>query len=359
VEFRYHGSLLTRVVPRFEESSNGDKRFGGRLCVKGRFEHAFLNDSLLALPRDGKDKEISWQQAADQVEEALKDSRRTVMRLSPYLPGEILDRALTFARDRGISVEAAGLQRLDPGWVALIDATQAASQRNYLFEDGQQGTEGRLLLIVGGLAETNNVAFTDCLAIARERNFSLWQVGELNPVYKRYFDRSLNDPGTLSAVLKEAQRAGTDRVEVLLNPEQILNSLGKQKEKAIVQALQSALVENAENVTGMAKLYLTLFWNSRNAAYLLRSLNGINRSKTKVDLLLEVGPEPQFHNSERPDTAEGDVRTIRWGWHRDGAELLIPLDRSIWFSGYSELSGRASRRAGMPSREAFKNFIIG
>jgi hypothetical protein len=94
---------------------------------------------------------------------------------------------------------------------------------------------------------------------------------------------------------------------------------------------------------------------------LLRSLNGSDGSMSKVDLLLEVGPGPLFHNTERSDTAstEAGVRTIRWGWRRDGAELFIPLDRSIWFSGYSELSGRAPRRAGVPSREAYKNLIIG
>ena len=361
VEFRYHGTLLTRVVPRFEESSNGGKGFGGRLCVKGRFEHAFLNDSLPALPRDEKDKEISWQQAAEQVEGALKSSRRTVMRLSPYLPGEILDRALSFARDRGISVQAAGLERIDPGWKALIDKAETGSQRDYLFEDGQRGGEERLLVIVGGLEESNNVAFTDCLAFARTRNFPLWRVGALDPVYRRFFDRAIADVGTLTEVLGQARRTGAGRVEVLLNPEQILSDSGKKKEKTVLQALQRALEEDAHKVRGKPKLHLTLFWNSRNAGYLLRSLNGADRSMSKVDLFLEVGPGPQFHNTERSDTAstEAGVRTIRWGWRRDGAELFIPLDRSIWFSGYSELSGRAPRRAGVPSREAYKNLIIG
>ncbi len=361
VEFRYHGSLLTRVVPRFEESSNGGKGFGGRLCVKGRFEHAFLNDSLPSLPRDGKDKEITWQLAVDQVEEALKGSRRTVMRLSPYLPGEALDRALNFARGRGISVEAAGLEQLDPGWGALIDKAEAGSQRDYLFEDGRQGSEGRLLLIVGGLEESNNVAFTECLAIGRERNYPLWSVGAMDPVYRRCFDRFFTDLGILAEVLEEAQTTGVDRVEVLLNPEQILSDSGKNKEKVVLQALHSVLAEDVKPMKGKPKLHLTLFWGSRNAGYLLRSLNGTDRSKSKADLLLEVGPEPQFHSPERSHSAgtEEGVRTIRWGWRRNGAELFIPLDRSIWFSGYSELSGRAPRRAGVPSREAFKNFIMG
>jgi hypothetical protein len=159
--------------------------------------------------------------------------------------------------------------------------------------------------------------------------------------------------------LEEARAAGADRVEVLLNPEQILKVSGKKKEKAVLQALQNALAVDANKVKGMAKMSLTLFWNSRNAGYLLRSLNGSNRSMSKIDLLLEVGPEPQFHNPERSDSAEEGVRTIRWGWRRDGAELFIPLDRSIWFSGYSELSGRAPLRVGVPSREAYKKLIIG
>ncbi|MBA7549175.1 hypothetical protein ES705_41651 [subsurface metagenome] len=123
-------------------------------------------------------------------------------------------------------------------------------------------------------------------------------MGALDPVYRRFFDRSFSDVKALAEVLEEARAAGTDRVEVLLNPEEILKVSGKAKEKAVLQALQSALAKNAEKVTGRPEVHLTLFWDSRNAGYLLRSLNGSSRSKSKVDLLLEVGPEPQFHNPE-------------------------------------------------------------
>lgn len=356
VEFRYHGSLLTRVLPRFENGLNGTGRQGGRLCLKGRFEHTFLNDQRPAHPLDGKGKQIDWAQAADQLEAALKDCRKPLMHLSPYLPGEILDRALSFARDRGIPVQAAGLQSLDSGWLGMLDGS-GGGETHHLFED--RPGERQLLILVQGLEEANNVAFSECLAMAREGSIPLWHVGELKPVYRRFFDRCFPDVGALAEVLAEAPAAGMDRVEVLLNPEMIFAFAGKKKEKTVLRALQEALAGNKEQVTGRPEVAATLFWNSRNAAYLLRCLEGSGASKIKADLLLRVGPEPGFHSStdSNPKNAEA-IKTIQWGWRADGADLFIPLDRSILLSGYSEPSGRSPRRAGKPSQEAVKNLII-
>jgi hypothetical protein len=135
---------------------------------------------------------------------------------------------------------------------------------------------------------------------------------------------------------------------------------GKKKEKAVLQALQGALAGNKEQVTGSPEVHLTLFWNTRNAAYLLRALERGGASKAQADLLLQVGPGPGFHSStdSKPEDAKA-IKTIQWGWRADGADLFIPLDRSILLSGYSEPSGRSPRRAGKPSQEAIKKLIIG
>jgi len=360
VEFRYHGSLLTRVLPRLENGRNGAGGEGGRLCLKGRFEHAFMNDLQPGHPLDGKGKQIDWKQAAALVESSLKDSRKPLMRLSPYLPGEVLDRALGFARDRGIPVEAAGLQSLDPGWADFLDGRgalgRAGGDPQHLFEN--RAGKRQLLILVHGLEQANNVAFSECLAMARERNIPLWHVGELKPVYRRFFDRCFSDVGVLADVMAEARCAGTERVEVLLNPEVVFALAGKKKERVVLQALQAALAGNKEKIT--PEVNLTLFWNSRNAAYLLRALGGSGASKSKADLLLRVGPEPAFHSStvSKPEKLE-EIKTIQWGWQVDGADLFIPLDRSILLSGYGEPSGRSPRSAGKPSPQAIKNLLIG
>jgi formate dehydrogenase major subunit len=356
VEFRYHGSLLTRVLPRIENGINGAGSEGGRLCLKGRFEHAFLNDLLPAHPLDAKGKQIDWKQAADELESALTDSRKPLMRLSPYLPGEVLDRALGFARDRAIPVEAAGLQGLDSGWADILDGNDGG-QSHRLFEE--HTGKGKLLILLHGLEEANNVAFSECLAMAREGRNTLWHVGELKPVYRRFFERCFPDVGAMAEVLAKAGSTGAERVEVLLNPQMVVKLAGKKKEKAVLQSLQAALAGNKKRVSGKAEFRLTLFWNARSAAYILRALEGSGVSKSKADLLLRVGPGPEFHRStdSKPENTAA-IKTIHWGLQADGSELFIPLDRSIWLSGYSEPSGRSPRRAGKPSPEALKNLLI-
>jgi hypothetical protein len=155
-------------------------------------------------------------------------------------------------------------------------------------------------------------------------------------------------------VLAQARKAGAQRIEVLLNPEMIVKLAGKQKEKAVLRALQPALQ------AALQPANITLFWNSRNAAYLLRALEGSGASKRKADLLLQVGPEPAFHSSTDSGTEDLEkTRVVRWGWRADGADLFIPMDKSILLSGSGEPSGRSPRSAGSPSREAVKNLLIG
>jgi NADPH-dependent glutamate synthase beta subunit-like oxidoreductase len=368
VEFRYHGSLLTRVVPRIEPGSDGGQAEGGRLCLKGRFEHSFLNDLPLVQPRDGRGKQLTRQEAQAHLEQSLKESRKPMMRLSPYLPGEVIDRALGFADERGIPVEAAGLEELDSAWARMLAAGRSGSAgaAEHLFENGQRETQRTLLLVIQGLEEANNVAFSECLLMAGEQNVSLWHVGELKPVYRRFFDRCFPDAGDLSQVLTEATATAAGRLEVLLNPESILNDGGKKTEKAVLQALQEALQANRERAKGRPEVDLTLFWNSRNAGYLLRCLEGKDAAKSKADLILQVGPEPGFHklqtniSADPPDPGKeaAECKKIQWGLRPNGCNLFIPLDRSIWLSGYSELSGRMPRTAGRPSQKAMKNLII-
>jgi len=258
-----------------------------------------------------------------------------------------------------------GLQDLDAGWAGLLGGGEAGGssdgEEHRLFEPEDLTGQRPLLILVQGLEEANNVAFSECLLMAREQNLSLWYVGELKPVYRRFFDRCFSGVGALAEVLAEAQTASTGRVEVLLNPEMILVCYGKDRERAVLRALQEALAGNREQVTGRPEVAATLFWNSRNAAYLLRCLEGGGASRSKPDLILQVGPEPGFHGSvhQEPAATAESVKTICWGWRENGADLFIPLDRSSWLSGYSEPSGRRPRRSGKPSQEAFKSFIIG
>jgi ferredoxin len=357
VEFRYHGSLLTRVLPRFQNGVDGAGAEGGRLCNKGRFEHAFLNDHRRGDPLDGKGKRIDWGAAAQRVEAALKESRKPLMRLSPYLPGEVLDLALRFAGERKIPVQAAGLEKLNPGWVELLDNSNGAASLP-LFEE-PEGTR-RLLIVIQGVEEANNVAFSECLAMAGKPDTLLWHVGALKPVYRRFFERYYSDAGALSDVLADARRIGVERVEVLLNPEMIVELAGKTKEKALLRTLEEAVSGSGPKTA--AKVRITLFWNSRNAAYLLRNLKGSDRRKIDADLLLQFGPEPGFHGpAESTPGSPADIRRIRWDWRADGerADLTIPLDRTILLSGYGEPSGRSPRRAGAPSPDVLKRFIIG
>jgi hypothetical protein len=234
--------------------------------------------------------------------------------------------------------------------------------RPRLFEERAEGR--RLLVLLQGVEEANNVAFSECLAMAREEKTSLWHVGELKPVYRRFFESCFPDIGSMDDVLAQARKAGAERIDVLINPEMIVELAGKKKEKAVLQALhpaaQPAASGDKRRIREGSDVNVTLFWNSRNAAYLLRSLDGSGASKRKADLLLQVGPEPAFHRSTDYRAEDpGETRVIRWGWRADGADLFIPLDRSILLSGYGEPSGRSPRSAGSPSREAVKKLLIG
>ncbi len=362
LELRYHGSLLTRVTSRFDNGSDGGAPFGGRLCARGRFEHAFLNTPVPSLPVDKRGEEIDRQEAARLLEKAVEESRRPLMRLSPYLPGEVLDRFLSFARSRGLPVQAAGLEGLETGWSELLE-NHGAGKAHYLFEDRQNQDSRSLLVLVGNLEQSNNVAFTECLAAGRQWGTALWYVGELQPEYRRFFDRTFSKIDDLPKVLEEAAGKRGTRADILLNPEEILAGKGKRTEKKVLKAL---LARDEERIG------VTLFWSSRNAAYLLRLLRSLPSLKDKAaggsagtDLLLEAGPPPGFHESVEPSDREESsqepaesIRIIRWGFEAGEAELFIPLDRSLLFSGYSEPSGRRPRRVGQPAREAMKNLII-
>jgi formate dehydrogenase major subunit len=386
LELRYHGSLLTRVLPRFERNAAGaarDGEWGGRMCLLGRFEHAFLNGPLPQTPLDEKGKAIGWQEAAGRLEQEIRKARRPLMRLSPYLPGELIDRLLGFAQARGLAVQAAGLEHLEAGWTELTGNGAPGAQADYLFEDGWTDRGRRLILIAGNLDESNNVAFTECLALGRERGHPLWQAGPLNPLYRRFFERTFPQVDALELALREAKAVGTEAVEVLLNPEEILKNQGKQVEKKILKAIRAAVLDGS----GGPRVRLTLFWNSRNGGYLLRSLAAMRfqaaggspevpseaeadvpaqpgkagAAAGQADLLLELGPAQGFHHGggrEAPPAPNG-VTTVRWALQPDGEHLFIPLDSSLLFSGYSEPSGRSPILAGEPGRQAVNNLLLG
>ena len=160
----------------------------------------------------------------------------------------------------------------------------------------------------------------------------------------------------LGEVLERARSAAAGPVGVLVNPEMLNRHLGGKKEREVCRILQAAAADGAPRGKKRAGVRITLFWNSRNASYLLRSLGGTGASRVKADLILQFGPELDFHAAAQ--TAAAEVKTIRWAWRPNGEDLFIPLDRSIWLSGYSEPSGRSPRRAGVPSQQALKNLII-
>ncbi|MGA2976810.1 MAG: FAD-dependent oxidoreductase [Spirochaetia bacterium] len=95
IEYRWHGTLFTRITERYNAPNNG------KLCKKGKFGHEFLNDPIPAV--------VDLQAAGVKARALLKAARAPLMRISPYLCGEAIDVFLEAAQRAGIPVQAAGL----------------------------------------------------------------------------------------------------------------------------------------------------------------------------------------------------------------------------------------------------------
>jgi NADPH-dependent glutamate synthase beta subunit-like oxidoreductase/ferredoxin/formate hydrogenlyase subunit 6/NADH:ubiquinone oxidoreductase subunit I len=342
VELRSHGGLLVRVKERTLDGgaagAGGTAALaaaqGGLLCEKGRFGLVKL---LQAAGRGGGSapsadgKPLLAAEARARLEAALGKARQPLLRLSPVLAAEVLDRFLAFASARGIPVQAEGLAGLEPGWADLLRRPAATSTA---------AAGSHRILILGGLDRANNVAFTDCLALQRRGPARLWYYGETEEVYERFFERILPDPARLAEGLKDAGAS----VTVLVNPEQLLAEGGKAAEKKVLAALRAAGPE----------VRITLYWNSRNAAHLLEALGrkGVGL-EAPHDLLLDAGL------SADGKAAAGDKPVVRWGLAAGQAELFIPLPRAAFLSGLGKPSGREPLQAGELDKTLLQNLLVG
>jgi NADPH-dependent glutamate synthase beta subunit-like oxidoreductase/ferredoxin len=418
VELRYHGGLLTRVTPRSVAGANGGPPVGGRLCAKGKFQHGFLGAragdgagttgaaaggagarAAGAAPGsalDSRGRGMTPQEARRRLQRLLAEARSPLLRLSPYLSGEAIDAFLELARRRELPVVGAGLEELEPGWEAFTVPPKAGSGECCLFEGGAGGG-GRQLLLLGNLDQSNNVAFTECLAMARRSGAVLWHAGALAPVYERFFARCEDGgasralparakaggagklapalgPVKLRRLLRDAlQEAGEGgRLEVLLNPSELLREWGKEMERHLLRTLRNMVRPAAAGSTGAA-VRVTLFWNARNAGYLLRALHALRGGATsgrraaagrggppepmECDLILEAGPQGELDDGVRWKPP-GKPKRVQWGVLPTGAHLFIPLSPPLLMAGYGEPSGRSPFSSGELGREALCSLLL-
>ena len=295
IEYRWHGSLFTRVVEKDGAPNHG------KLCKKGKFGHEFLNDAVApAVDPTAVQRELT---------RALSGAKSPVMRISPFLSGETIDTFLQAAARRGIPVRAAGLERVDSRWGELQARGGAWA------EEGPQ-----LLLLIGDLASSNNVAFTEAYRRRRGGTCDLWIVGHDSEPARRAASRVIAEVG---AGVDQALASGL-RVTAWVNPEE-----------APAGALEALLAARD-------KLDVQLFWNSRNAGYLLTRQTGGNGA---ADLYLDVGVE---------ESGSGTPR-IAWGKKRRGDEsIFIPLPRELWILGRSHPTGMPSVSHGNIDQEALE-----
>lgn len=343
LEYRYHGTLLTRIKETsratFQERSTpvdglagGGFTGGGRLCRKGKFEHTFLNEPIAATPLLPDGREISISEAGELVGKYLGEAKKALIRISPYLSGETIDLFLGLAERNGMAVEAAGLQELDKSWGEL---PASDSNGGYLFEALNYGPEDRVLILVGNLEESNNVAFTEALSMHKKYGWQLWGVARQDKLYDRFFSRLIPDSDYLEEIfISEAGKK--QRLDLLINPEEFLKASkasGRGKEKRLV----GTLLRSGE------QLCTTPFWNSRNAGYLLRSLAAkkLPGGKQDYDLLIAVGADSNTYMA----TFKG--RVIELGRKATGSGFFIPLPLPLWLHGYTEPSGRTPFRTGV------------
>lgn len=298
VEYRWHGTLFTRITERYGEPNNG------KLCKKGKFGHDFLND-----PEPARADLASARAAAQKL---LSGSKAPLMRISPYLSAEAIDAFLDAARKKGIPAAAAGLEKLDPRW-AEMDQAVPATQGNGLLP---------VRILVGDIAKSNNVAFTESLRLRRAGKLDLWIFGHDDEVARRAASRVEAGSEALARALSEAL-AGGSPVEVMVNPEEA--------PAGVLEALLAA--------RGRARILL--LWNSRNAGYLFARVQK-ERPPKKPDLLLDAGVEAGMNGTRR----------IAWGWTRGAEELFIPLARELWIRGRSYPTGMGSVQAGSISGDS-------
>jgi hypothetical protein len=275
VEYRWHGSLFTRLTERYDAPNQG------KLCKKGKFGFEFLNEPAPA-PVD-----LAAAKAA--AEKLLAKAKSPLMRISPYLAGEAIDAFLDAAKKKGIPVQAAGLEKVDPRWAKLAAKGGGCSDE-----------AKKLIVLVGDISSSNNVAFTEAYRRARKGAAELWVAGHDDESTRRVASRVLPD---VAAALKEAVASGA-AVEVWVNPEQ--------SSVAVLDALLAV----------QDKVTVNLLWSSRNAGYLFTRQTPAAK---KADLLLDVGVE---------EASNGTARIV-WGKKTEKTAVFVPLSRDLWTGGRS------------------------
>jgi ferredoxin len=299
IDYHWHGSLFTRVTERYAAPNNG------KLCKKGKFGHEFLNDAAPA--------GIDPVKTRTHMAGLLKKAKHPVMRISPYLCGEAIDAFLDAAARKGIPVRAAGLEKLDPRWAELAARAPAGSS------DGVKP----LILLIGDIAASNNVAFTEAYRKRRQGFAELWIAGHDDETARRAADRVISD---VQAALAEAAASGST-AEVWVNPEE-----------APAGVLDSLLAVQD-------KVRIHLLWNSRNAGYLFVRQSTMQHA---ADLLLDVGVE---------ESANGTKRIV-WGRKTGAEDLFIPLPREWWLMGRSHPTAMPPVQTGTIQADALKAVLL-
>ena len=302
VEYRWHGTLLTRVTERYDAPNHG------KLCKKGRFGHAFLNDPVTA---------VDLGAARASARKLLSKAKRPVMRISPYLCGEAIDTFLDVASKKGIPVQAAGLEGVDPRWAELANGKAGGCVEG----------EHPIIVMVGDIAGSNNVAFTEAFRRRRQGAADLWIVAHDDETARRAASRVITD---LPTALNEALASGS-AVEVWVNAEE--------SGREVLEALLAV----------RGKVRVNVLWNSRNAGYLFTRQTvavsgGFGAAAGKADLLLDVGVQ---------EGANGTTR-IAWGTKPGSEDLFVSLPRELWILGRSYPTGMPGTSSGAVDREALK-----
>jgi hypothetical protein len=210
-------------------------------------------------------------------------------------------------------VQAAGLERLDPRWAQLAARTPA----------GCRDEEKKLIVLIGDIASSNNVAFTEAYRKRRQGIAELWIAGHDDETARRAATRVIPD---VQAALADALASGS-AVEVWVNPEESGNGV-----------LESLLAARDS-------VQVHLLWNSRNAGYLfLRQ----GKAPQEPDLLLDVGVEESANGTKR----------IAWGKKAGSQDLFIPLPREWWFQGRSHPTGMPPVQSGTIRNDALKAVLL-
>jgi NAD-dependent dihydropyrimidine dehydrogenase PreA subunit len=331
LEYRWHGSLFTRVVERYEPANRG------KLCAKGKFGHAFLNEPAGTVPLDAAGGKLAMADAARRAGEMIRAARRPVMRISGRLCGEGIDAFLALAGRHRMPVEGEGLAGLDPRWARFVDGAPGAAAAESCRDPGSPLP---IRILVGDVAATNNVVFTEAYRERRERTAELWIAGRdgADPASARAASRLEPSLASLPALLADAGKAGA-AVTVLVNPVELLKSGGKAAETSVLDALEKATrtgARGADSIGGVVRV--VPLWNERNAGYLFSRLTADGRpaAPAKPDLVLDAGTGADA----------GGAKLIAWGVSPRTADLYLPVAKEYWLGGRTHPSGREPLVAG-------------